>query len=51
MVNDAYGDWSKEETNWSEKDTEIVNNVLKQNNKPVPFDYDEMLRLHETVWD
>lgn len=43
--NRAYGYWSEEETNWSEKDDEF----LRQNTsgKSVPFDWDALMRWHE----
>lgn len=45
MMNPAYGYWSAEETNWSTKDQEEIQDVLKET--PVRTSYEELLAEHE----
>ena len=44
-MNHAYGKWTKEETNWSEKDTAFIQDVLKE--KSIATSYEELLKEHE----
>jgi len=43
--NPAFGRWTKEETNWSQKDADLIANVLKE--QPVPTSYEELLDEYE----
>ena len=46
MKNQAYGYWSQEETNWSEKDMALIADVMKET--PRPTSYEELLAQHES---
>ena len=43
--NPACGHWSETQTNWSQKDTDFIADVLKE--KPIPTSYKELLAEHE----
>lgn len=43
--NPAFGHWTVEETNWSKKDLDFIQGVLKE--KPLPTSYEELLAEHE----
>ena len=43
--NSAFGHWTQEETNWSKKDLDFIQDVLKE--KPIPTSYEELLAEHE----
>lgn len=47
--NPAYGYWSEEETNWSEKDTALVNAILEKNNTPIKTSLKEIKEWHEAL--
>lgn len=32
--NSAFGKWSEEETNWSQKDTDLIADILKEDTLP-----------------
>lgn len=49
MENPAYGHWSEKETNWSEKDTAFIDNILKKNHKAVPTSLKEIKAKHESL--
>ena len=36
--NPAYGKWSADETNWSQKDTDLVKDILKEDSVPTSFE-------------
>lgn len=44
--NPAYGKWSEEETNWSQKDADAVKDILKE--QTVPTSYEELLDEYES---
>lgn len=48
-MNDAYGYWTKEETNWSDKDTEFVDDILKKDNKTELIAYQEIRKKYSTL--
>ena len=43
-MNPAYGDWTEEETNWSEKDTEFIRDSLTD--RVTETSFEELLREH-----
>ena len=43
--NPAFGHWTTEETNWSKKDLDFIQDVLKE--KPLSTSYEELLAEHE----
>ncbi len=43
--NPAYGDWTEEETNWSQKDTDLIKDILKE--PTIPTSYEELVREYE----
>ena len=43
--NPAFGKWSEEETNWSQKDTDLIADIL--NEETVPTSYKELLDEYE----
>lgn len=48
-MNPAYGYWTKDETNWSEKDTEFIqdaldDDVIKTSYKELLDEYNEKIR-------
>ena len=45
--NPAFGHWTEEETNWSEKDTEFIKEVLKE--EDIPTSYEELLDEYEST--
>lgn len=46
--NPAYGCWSEEETNWSEKDTAFIERTTKDQ-EPVPTSLKEIIATHESL--
>jgi len=44
--NPAFGKWAEEETNWSQKGTDLIEDVIKE--QPVPTSYEELLDEHES---
>jgi len=44
--NPAYGKWNEDETNWSQKDTDVVKDILKE--QTVPTSYEELLDEYES---
>ena len=49
MRNPAHGHWSEEETNWSEKDTAFVENILKKNDRAIRTSIKEIKEKHESL--
>ena len=49
MKNPAHGYWNEKETNWSEKDTAFINNILKKNSKAIPTSLKEIKEKHESL--
>jgi len=47
LKNPAFGKWTEEETNWSQKDAEIVKDVLKEDT--VTTSYEELLDEYEST--
>lgn len=47
--NPAYGYWSEEETNWSEKDTALLKELRSKDEKLVPTSFKELKELHESL--
>lgn len=47
--NPAYGCWSEEETNWPEKDTALINSILKENNQTIPTSLKEIKAMHYSL--
>lgn len=45
--NAAYGDWSEEETNWSDKDTDFINKTLRKNNTPIKTNLKEIIEKYK----
>lgn len=48
--NPAYGYWSEEETNWSEKDDIMLVNLRRENPELVPTSLKELKELHESQY-
>ena len=46
MKNKAHGDWTEEDTNWSEKDIDVIRDILKE--QLIPVTYEELLKQHES---
>ena len=44
--NPSFGKWTEEETNWSKKDAEFIEDVLAE--EPVPTSYDQLLTEYES---
>ena len=40
--NPAYGKWTEEETNWSQKDTDFIKDV--ENDELIPTSYEKLLK-------
>ena len=49
MRNPAFGDWTEEETNWSEKDTAFINATLKKKNNDISMNIKEIKEHHESL--
>ena len=49
MRNPAFGYWTEEETNWSEKDTAFLDATLDKKNKSIPTSFKEIKELHESL--
>ena len=50
VKNPAYGHWSEEETNWSDRDTKFVEDTLRQdNNEEIEITYEEIRRKYGTL--
>ena len=50
MRNPAYGNWSKDDTNWSDKDTKFVEATLKQdNNEEIEITFEEIRKKYGTL--
>jgi len=49
MKNQAYGKWTKEETNWSAKDNEYVQSLLKETPKAKTTSLKELEEIHESL--
>ena len=47
--NPAYGYWSEEETNWSEKDTALIDSILEYDNKTIQTSLKEIKERHESL--
>ena len=45
--NPAFGKWTEEETNWSQKDTDLIANILKE--KTLPTSNEELFPNREKV--
>lgn len=45
--NPAFGEWTEEETNWSDKDTEFIKEALKNLDKATPTTYEELVARNE----
>ena len=43
--NSAFGKWTKEETNWSQKDSDLIEDILKETT--IPTSYKELLDEYE----
>ena len=46
LKNPAYGKWTTEETNWSQKDADLVADILKEGT--VKTSYEELLDEYES---
>ncbi len=49
MKNPAFGHWTVEETNWSEKDTAFIDVTLNKKNDSIPTSLKEIKELHESL--
>ena len=47
--NPAFGYWTEEETNWSDKDTAFIDTVINKNHKGIPTSFKEIKELHESL--
>ena len=47
--NPAYGYWSEEETNWSEKDTALIDSILKYDKRTIPTSLKAIKEMHESL--
>lgn len=44
--NPAHGKWTEEQTNWSQADSDLVKEILKE--QPIPTSYEELLDEYES---
>ena len=49
MRNPAFGYWTEEETNWSEKDTAFLDATLKKKNNDIPMSLKDIIEHHESL--
>ena len=47
--NSAYGYWSEEETNWSQRDTDLLEGVRKRSKGYTPGGLEYFKKLHESL--
>ena len=47
--NPACGYWSEEETNWSPKDTALLEELRSKNEELIPTSFKEIKELHESL--
>ena len=45
--NPAFGLWTKDETNWSQADTDFIQEALSQLNNATPTSYEELEQRNE----
>lgn len=47
--NPAYGGWTEEETNWSERDTALLARIRRENPGSVPTSFKEIKEMVESL--
>ncbi len=45
--NPAFGHWTEQETNWSQDDTDFIQDALKELDKESPTSYEELVERNE----